>query len=104
MEQFTIKVLKIISSIPSGKVMTYGQIAWVAGKPKGARQVARILHSMSEKYNLPWHRVVNSKGTISLKGSACQLQRNLLEAEGVVFSTQATIDLTQYAYQGDLSF
>ena len=102
MEQFTIKVLKIISSIPSGKVMTYGQIAWVAGKPKGARQVARILHSMSEKYNLPWHRVVNSKGTISLKGRACQLQRNLLEAEGVVFSTQATIDLTQYAYQGDL--
>ncbi|WP_193750905.1 MGMT family protein [Bacillus coahuilensis] len=58
MTEFTERTLMIISEIPKGKVMTYGQVAYMAGSPKAARQVVRILHSMSEKYHLLWHRVV----------------------------------------------
>ena len=61
MNPFTERVINIIKSIPIGKVMSYGQIAKVAGSPRGARQVVRILHSMSEKHKLPWHRVINAK-------------------------------------------
>ncbi|MDP4172315.1 MAG: MGMT family protein, partial [Bacillota bacterium] len=59
MERFTERAMEIIKQIPAGKVMTYGQVARVAGSPRAARQVVRILHSMSEKYSLPWHRVLN---------------------------------------------
>lgn len=64
MTPFTEEVIRIIKHIPRGKVMTYGQIAGEAGSPRGARQVVRILHSMSEKYELPWHRVMNAKGEL----------------------------------------
>nr|WP_081727557.1 MGMT family protein [Halalkalibacter wakoensis] len=81
---FTERVIGVIQSIPEGKVMTYGQIANLAGSPRVARQVVRILHSMSHKYNLPWHRVVNAKGEISIKDDELFLiQKKLLEAEGI---------------------
>lgn len=64
-QPFTERVIRIIQPIPSGHVMTYGQIARLAGNSWGARQVARILHSMSCKYRLPWHRVINSRGEIA---------------------------------------
>lgn len=83
MKQFTEDVIEIIKMIPSGKVMTYGQIAAYAGLPRGARQVSRILHSMSEKYGLPWHRVINSKGGISLTGEAGYIQGQMLANEGI---------------------
>ena len=83
MTEFTGKVLEIIQSIPKGKVMTYGQIASYAGNPHGARQVSRILHSMSMKYKLPWHRVVNSKGGISLTGEGGFIQAQMLAGEGI---------------------
>ncbi len=64
--------------------MTYGQIAKEAGNPRAARQVARILHSMSQKHNLPWHRVVNAKGEIVIKNEeGVWTQRTLLEKEGI---------------------
>lgn len=86
MEQFTANVIKIIKGIPKGKVMTYGQIAKLAGSPRGARQVSRILHSMSSNYHLPWHRVINAQGEISIKDEEMNhVQRLSLEAEGVVF-------------------
>lgn len=96
MEAFTKQVIDIIQEIPKGRVMTYGQIAKVAGKPRGARQVSWILHSMSRKYNLPWHRVINAQATISLKGSE---QRELLEMEGIVFSKAGKVDLRIYQWQ-----
>ena len=83
MKQFTEDVIEIIKMIPSGKVMTYGQIAAYAGLPRGARQVSRLLHSMSEKYGLPWHRVINSKGGISLTGEAGYIQGQMLTNEGI---------------------
>lgn len=97
MEAFTIKVLKIIKSIPYGKVMTYGQIAFSAGQPFGARQVARLLHTMSQKEDLPWHRVINAKGMISLGGELGIIQKSLLVDENVEFKNNK-INLNRFRY------
>ena len=94
MSPFTEQVISIIRTIPSGKVMTYGQIAALAGSPRGARQVARILHSMSKKHKLPWHRVISSKGEISLKDDE---QKTALQFEGVEV-TNWSINLVHYQY------
>jgi methylated-DNA-protein-cysteine methyltransferase-like protein len=98
MTEFTEEVLAIIKSIPKGKVMTYGQIAACAGNPWGARQISRILSSMSKKYNLPWYRVINSKGEISLKGEEYLLQMSMLSDDGVEI-VDGKIDLNIYLYQ-----
>ncbi|MCF6246625.1 MAG: MGMT family protein [Desulfobacula sp.] len=96
---FTRDVLCIIKDIPKGKVLTYGRIAALAGKSNGARQVSRLLHSMSKKYDLPWHRVINAKGKISLKpANGFELQKALLESEGICFSKQDTVDLNIYLW------
>lgn len=101
MDSFTIKVVKIIKSIPFGKVMTYGQIAFIAGNPFGARQVSRILHTLSLKEKLPWHRVINSKGMISLGGELGLIQRSMLVDELIQFSNNK-IDLRVYGYQYEI--
>jgi len=98
MTEFTKVVLEIIENIPYGKVMTYGQIATYAGSPRGARQVSRILHSMSAKYGLPWHRVINSKGGISLTGEPGFTQGELLSQEGIEVINKK-IDLTKHLHK-----
>ena len=104
MTPFTEKVIRIIQSIPEGKVMTYGSIAFAAGSPRGARQVVRILHSMSRKYNLPWHRVVNVKGMISLtEDDSNSMQKLQLLGEGVIFDEKNAIDLTRFQFFPDLT-
>lgn len=95
MKDFTQQVLDIIKSIPPGQVMTYGQIAAIAGDPRGARQVARILHGMSEAHQLPWHRVINAKGGISLRGELGVMQADLLRKEGVEVNRKQ-VDLVRY--------
>lgn len=96
---FTERAVNIIKNIPSGKVMTYGQIAELAGSPRGARQVVRILHSMGSKHQLPWHRVINAKGEIGLKNSeAIFSQRQFLEDEGIIFMANGGIDLNTYRF------
>lgn len=95
MNDFTKQVIKLIRAIPEKQVMTYGQIARLAGKERGARGVSWILHSMSQAYFLPWHRVVNQQGRISHQGSE---QRELLEMEGVEFSVRGKLDLEKYQY------
>lgn len=95
MEAFTKRVVYLIENIPEGQVMTYGQVAQVAGNKSAARQVAWILSSMSKKYKLPWHRVINAKGEISHTGSE---QRELLELEGIEFSLRGKVDLNEYQY------
>ena len=99
MDPFTRKAIDIIRNIPSGKVTTYLVVATAAGNHCGARQVARILHSSSEKYGLPWHRVVNQKRTISPRASMSHLhQRLLLEKEGVVLDQNSRIDFDRYLW------
>ncbi|MFD1178323.1 MGMT family protein [Paenibacillus puldeungensis] len=100
MQPFTARTIDIISQIPEGKVMTYGQIAAAAGSPRAARQVVRILHSMSRKYGLPWHRVVNSKGEIALQDEeGFHQQQWSLEAENVVVMPGGRIDLVRYQFE-----
>ncbi len=97
MTLFTEEVLTIIQGIPYGRVMSYGRIARLAGNARGARQVVRILHTMTEKYNLPWHRVINSKGKISIPDERhASMQRELLIAEGVEVSGDGYMDLSKY--------
>lgn len=99
MEAFTKNVMARIREIPTGHVATYGQIARLAGKPRGARQVSRILHSMSNKYKLPWHRVINAKGEIVIKDS--DRQKILLEKEGVEINNQMRINLKKYQWMSE---
>jgi methylated-DNA-protein-cysteine methyltransferase-like protein len=97
---FTQRIINIIKKIPDGKVLTYGFIAKLAGNPRAARQVSWILHSSSKKYNLPWHRVISSKGKITLKGiEDCEYQKNLLEQEGIKFSNGFNVDLKKYMWK-----
>jgi len=99
-ENFYQRVKEIIKAIPPGKVATYGQIAACAGNPRGARQVAWVLHASSRKDNLPWHRVVNSKGGISLEPNyGYEMQKALLEKEGVTFNDDDTIDFDRYLWR-----
>ena len=93
------QIISLIKRIPRGKVATYGQIAALAGNPRGARAVIWILHSSSGKEKLPWHRVINGKGQISLKpGNGYEEQRAMLESEGVEFTLYGTIDLEKYQW------
>jgi methylated-DNA-protein-cysteine methyltransferase-like protein len=105
MTLFTEKVISIIRSIPEGKVMTYGQIARHAGSPRGARQVVRILHAMSKKYKLPWHRVINVRGEINIADDeSFELQAFLLRAESVEIKQDRYINLGQYQYHPEADF
>jgi methylated-DNA-protein-cysteine methyltransferase-like protein len=98
-KSFSQRVVDIIKNIPRGKVATYGQIARRAGNPRAVRQVAYILHSSSRKEDLPWYRVVNSKGGISLKPKhGYELQKQMLEKEGIIFDKNDCIDLKQYSW------
>ena len=97
MTPFTQRVVAVIRSIPAGKVMTYGQIAAAAGSPRGARQVVRILHSMSAAHRLPWHRVVNAEGRIALPDpDAAYTQEMLLARDGVEVGPGGRVDLEIY--------
>ena len=98
MSPFTQEVINIISAIPAGKVASYGQIALVAGNPRGARQVSRILHTCTKKYKLPWHRVINSQGKISLKDEGFELQYGLLLSEGVEFGLNNAVDFDRFGF------
>lgn len=103
MQPFTAAVIAIIQAIPPGKVMTYGQIAGYAGSPRAARQVVRILHSMSQKHKLPWYRVVNAAGLVAIRDEeGKEMQRIFLKEEGVEFLRNSLIDLAIYQYHPDV--
>ena len=100
MTPFTENVISIIQAIPEGKVMCYGQIAALAGSPRGARQVVRILHSGSRKHLLPWHRVISSSGEISMPSSESRdMQLFLLRTEGIEITHNRFVDLNRYQYR-----
>ncbi|GAU08504.1 MGMT family protein [Desulfoplanes formicivorans] len=102
---FTAKAIQCIRAIPPGKVATYGQIATMAGNPRGARQVARILHACSQREQLPWHRVVNREGRIALgRFQGKKDQQRFLEREGVVFDPTGRIDLKRFLWRPEQPF
>jgi len=87
----TRKIIEQILAVPRGKVCSYRDIAAKAGIANGARQTVRVLHSMSEKYALPWHRIIRSDGRIGLTGEGKSLQIALLRAEGVKVSDEGIL-------------
>lgn len=87
-------IIAVIRLIPPGYVSSYGAIAHQAGYPNGARQVVRTLHALSEKENLPWHRVVNKRGQIALEGAGAYEQIARLEAEGVSVGRDNVVNST----------
>ncbi len=98
---FTQRVIEVIKRIPRGRVATYGQVAALAGNPRGARQVVRVLHTCTDKHKLPWHRVVKRDGRIALKpGYGCEIQKELLRQEGVEFDENDAIDFERYLWCG----
>jgi methylated-DNA-protein-cysteine methyltransferase-like protein len=96
-------ILSLIRAIPAGKVATYGQISCLAGDPWGTRQVVRALHACSDKGNLPWQRVINSRGGISLRpGRGAEEQRRRLRAEGVKFDRRGRLNLDKFQWDPTL--
>jgi len=95
---------RIIRRIPHGHVATYGQIAGLAGFPRHARYVGQALRSLAgSAAAIPWHRVVNAQGTISPRGidGSDELQRRLLEAEGIAFDEHGRIDMRRWQWPFD---
>ena len=102
MADFKDRVIQIVLKIPEGRVTTYGTVAVLAGLPRGARMVGGILHHNSEKHDLPWQRVINRHGFISIKGSDYpkEAQKMLLEDEGVEVSKDFMVNLDKYGWWG----
>lgn len=93
----TENILKAIREVPYGYVCSYGEVAKAAGYTNGARQVVRVLSSLGSKENLPWHRIVNKKGEIALKGDGEFEQIIRLEREGVIFIKEGKVS-SEYFY------
>ncbi|MFA0441270.1 hypothetical protein BCU70_05665 [Vibrio sp. 10N.286.49.C2] len=99
MEQFRTQIFAVIHQIPLGSVTTYGQIAKMAGYPGYARQVGKALSNLPKGSALPWHRVINGKGEISLSGDRFSVQRAMLMEEGVMFTATGKISLKKFGWQ-----
>jgi methylated-DNA-protein-cysteine methyltransferase-like protein len=98
-KQYREKVYEIVRQIPVGRVMTYGQIANLLSKNYTARTVGFVMHA-AETENVPWQRVINSKGSCSTAKLLVpfNVQQNLLEAEGVKFNGSGCCDLNIYRW------
>lgn len=91
---------EVIRAIPRGRVATYGQVAALAGRMGAARGVAWILHSSSGAAELPWHRVINARGGISLgRGRGFEEQKKRLIAESVVVGRGGRVDLKRFQWE-----
>jgi methylated-DNA-protein-cysteine methyltransferase-like protein len=96
-------VWQVVEGIPRGHVLTYGEVARLAGMSRAARRVGQALHRAPKGRRLPWHRVVNAQGRISFPADSggYREQKERLQEEGVVF-IEGRIDLQKFGYQGAL--
>ena len=85
------RVRALVKAIPRGRVATYGQLSQLIEKRLTPVGIGWALAGCGDE--IPWHRVINSKGTVSTKGEAAELQRSLLEAEGVPFNADGSVNL-----------
>ena len=98
------RVWAAVKRIPRGRVATYGKIAALVGRPRHARQAGYALAATPENKKIPWHRVINAQGKISLRlkhwdSGSDDYQRILLEAEGVTFDSNGRVDLKRFRWQ-----
>ena len=94
---------RVVFAIPEGRVATYGQVALLAGLPRRARLVGRVLAALDDDSGVPWHRVINAQGRISSRdGSPYEhFQRLLLEEEGVELDERGRVDLDRFGWDPD---
>ncbi|MCH9651022.1 MAG: MGMT family protein [Deltaproteobacteria bacterium] len=95
------RIYAVVGQIPVGFVATYGQVAALAGLPGHARQVGYALHALPKGHNVPWQRVINARGEVSLRSEAGyeHYQRHLLEEEGVTFDPRGRVDFKRYRWE-----
>jgi methylated-DNA-protein-cysteine methyltransferase-like protein len=102
--RFFTHVYRLVSQVPKGKVVTYGQVAALLGAPRAARAVGTALRYLPRPLSrtVPWQRVINAAGGISLRGDVTRTeeQRWLLEHEGVEFNRQGKVNLKKYRWSG----
>ncbi len=106
MKNFYQQVYDFVTQIPCGRVMTYGQIAVLLGRPTAARAVGYALHNLPAGTDVPWQRVINSQGKISPRAAGDTLrepavQQLLLEEEGIEFDAAGRLDLKRYLWEPD---
>lgn len=96
-DTFQQEVYNVVSAIPPGRVVTYGQIAYLVGRPQCSRMVGQAMHNVPQELDLPCHRVVNSQGRLA---PCWDDQRTLLEGEGVKFRKNGCVDMkvSQWEY------
>ena len=100
------RVYEVVGQVPIGRVTTYGDVATVLGSPRVARHVGWALAALVDESNtVPWQRVINAQGRISFKGQTVRadLQRRLLEQEGIVFDLKGRVDLKRLRWRFDPS-
>ena len=97
------RIYAVVARIPAGRVATYGQVAALAGLGRAARQVGYALHALPEGSDLPWQRVINSRGEVSPRALPGWdgYQRHLLEEEGVAFDAAGRVDLGRFLWDPD---
>jgi methylated-DNA-protein-cysteine methyltransferase-like protein len=95
------KIYEVVCNIPEGKVATYGLVAMLAGNPRWARVVGYALHVNPAPGVIPCHRVVNREGRVadSFAFGGKDVQRQMLEAEGIIFEADGHIDLNKYLWK-----
>ena len=100
MSEFKDNVIKVVRSIPKGEVASYGQIAVIIGLPRAALQVGWVLSSCGNDGVTPWWRVINKDGVISIKNSkySANLQKKLLEKDGIKVNKYLEVDMKKYRY------
>lgn len=100
------RIYQMVRQIPPGRVATYGQIANLLGLSGRARQIGYALYRVDPDSDIPWHRVINAQGKISPSPSrhgSDELQRHLLETEGILFDRHDRIDLSAYRWHPPVS-
>lgn len=95
------RIWLVVAMIPEGAVATYGDVAAHAGLPGKARRVGRALRALPAGTAIPWHRVINAQGRLSLPAASASAkkQRSRLQAEGITFTGQSRIDLGVYRWR-----
>jgi methylated-DNA-protein-cysteine methyltransferase-like protein len=98
------RVYRLVCHVPRGRVASYGQIAALLGHPRAARTVGWALNALSpgEAVMVPWHRIINGAGGISISrvDMDATLQRQLLEEEGVEFNERGYVDMARFRWEG----
>ena len=98
---FKEKVMVAVREVPEGKVVSYGQVAAACGSPRAARQVGWMLHTLDGNNSIPWWRVINNRGYISIKRNVMSTplaQKKYLEDEGIAVAPDMQIDIEKYRY------